>query len=163
MYHVQLVTRIDPIWLAAHTGLRGTMLLSCDCYSSVCDGFVALYARILSCTKNSSYLLCNKITNDWSTYPSHPHPALQCCFVGTISFYVSQIIYRGPHEWFCSAVLHTRMETWVSYKKCYGFFQMGRCQEDISMYHEEINDCPQDLLQLMDMLPNDENHTHNQR
>ena len=31
------------------------------------------------------------------------------------------------------------------------------------MYHEEINDCPQDLLQLMDMLPNDENHTHNQR
>jgi len=31
-------------------------------------------------------------------------------------------------------------------KKYYGFSQVGRCQEDISMHHAEINDCPQDLL-----------------
>lgn len=43
------------------------------------------------------------------------------------------------------------------------FLQMGRCQEDISLHHAEINDCPQDFSQLTDMLSNDENRTHNQR
>jgi len=167
MYHVQLVTRIDPIWLAAHTGLRGTMLLSCDCYSSFCDGFVALYARILSCTKNSSYLLCNTVTNDWSTYASHPHLALQCWFVHTISFYVSQIIYSGPYEWSCLAALHTRMETRVSQLLFRRSIMVSPKWEDakktFQCIMQKLMIVHKTYFQLTDMLPNDENRTHSQR